>query len=387
MPVRRLNDVTIVIVLGVAIAVLGTVSAFVAPEPNPVDAGTSSYSAGPRGLKAAYLTLVELGYQVERSVEPITALRAQPSRTTLFLSGAEPPSEQDRRRLRAFIDEGGAVVAVGANGGYALGLTVPADTISPFGDERVDALKRLIPSPLTLGAEEITMASERSRAILEDAYVPLYGASAQDAAVAVASSGSGRAVWVSEITPFSNGHLANAGNLRFLLNIVGAPGQRAVVFDEHYQGFKRSLWSYAVGTPLPWIAFQASLVFVAVLLTHSRRRGPVRAPYSDPRTSPMEFVEMLGGLYKRAEARQAAVNAARLRLRRMIASSGGVPLSSDDETLARAAAPKLRSDAAVIAQLLLEADHASKDPELEPDAALQLTRRLQEYAARFDGVR
>ena len=97
MAARGLNDSTIVIGAAVLIVALGTAAAVLDPAPNPLDTGTSSFSAGPRGLKGAYLTLRELGYDVERSIEPMTALRAKPSVTTLILSGAEPPSEQDRR--------------------------------------------------------------------------------------------------------------------------------------------------------------------------------------------------------------------------------------------------------------------------------------------------
>lgn len=384
MAARGLNDATIVIGAAVLIVALGTAAAVLDPAPNPLDTGTSSFSAGPRGLKAAFLTLRELGYDVERSIEPMTALRAKPSATTLILSGAEPPSEQDRRAFRAFVEQGGTLVALGSNGGYALGLTLPSDVKPPsFFEDATETFRPLVPSPLVRGAGEITMRSAGERPILPGTYVALYGPSTDHPVVAVSSIAQGRVVWLADTTPFANAQLDKADNLRLLLNVVGPAAERSVLFDEHYQGHKRSLASYAAGTPLPWIVLQAGLIGIAVLLTHSRRQGPVRAPHVDPRTSPMEFVEMLGTLYKRAGARQAAVNAARTRLRRAIAFRCGVPVATDDETLARTAAAKLRTDAAPISRLLADADSAASSPRLDPARALDLMRQLQAVSAQL----
>ena len=378
MPARRLTDTTIVAGAAVAIVVLGAIAAIVAPGTNPVDAGSSSFSAGPRGLKAAYLTLKELGYQAQRSIEPMATLRVVPASTTLILSGEDPPSEQDKRGFRAFVEQGGTLVTIGANGAFALGVKAPPDVKPPaLFVEPVETFAPLVPSPIARGVDEISIRADGAPTPLPPTYVAVYGASADNPVVAAASIGQGRVIWLADSTPFANAHLDEHDNLRFLLNVVGNASERVVVFDEHYQGHKRSLWSYAAGTPLPWIAAQAGLVVLLVLLTHSRRQGPVRAPHVDARTSPMEFVEMLGTLYKSAGARQAAVNAARLRLRRAIASTCGVPVATDDETLARAAAAKLRTDPAPIAQALSEADRAAADPRLEHPRALDVMRQLQ----------
>ena len=387
MPARRVSDLTIVVGAGVAILLLGTVAAVVAPPADAVDAGTSTYSAGPRGTKGAYLTLRELGYHAERSVEPMTAVHSDPASTTMILSGGEAPSEQDRRAIREFLEKGGTLVAIGWNGAYALGLTTPAGAPRPPLLEEVGTHSRLTPSAVSAGAGEISMAAEGPQPAFPAAYVPLYGPSAVGAVVAVASVGRGRAVWLAHATPLSNAYLDKVDNLRLLLNMVGPPEGRRVLFDEHYQGYKRSLWSYVAGTSLPWVGVQAGLVLVTVLLTHSRRQGPVRPAHVDARTSPMEFVEMLGTLYGRARARQAAVDAARTRLRRVIANTCGVPVASDDERLARAAAARLHGDPAPIADLLTEADRAAADPDLDKDRAMALTSRLQALSARLQDIR
>jgi hypothetical protein len=199
--------------------------------------------------------------------------------------------------------------------------------------------------------------------------------------------GKGRVVWWTAPTPITNAHIDDADNLQLLLNVAGDAKTRTIVFDEHYQGHKRSLWSYAAGTPLPWIAFQAGLVALAALLTYSRRSGPIRSIRVDPRTSPLEFVNMLGALYKRAGARAAAVAGTRGRVRRTLAVASGIPLGSTDDAVAGAAGGMLGIDARTIADLLAESDRAARDPDLAAATAVDVTRRLQALAGRFRPAR
>ena len=97
----------------------------------------------------------------------------------------------------------------------------------------------------------------------------------------------------------------------------------------------------------------------------------------------MEFVDMLGALYRRANARQAAVQAARLRLRRAIAAACGVPAATEDETLARAAGARLHTDAAGIGALLSEADVAAGQADLTAQRAIEVMQRLQKLTAQL----
>ena len=175
MPARGLSDLSLVIGAIVAIAALSLFGAILAPAPNPIDQGTSTFSAGPHGTKGAYLTLAELGYRVERSIEPMTAVQADPATTTLILSGEERPSEQDRRAIREFLGKGGTLLAVGDNGGYALGLVVPSDA-RPFElEESVETFHPLTPSPLSVGASDVNMTAEFAVPKFTDTYVAIYG--------------------------------------------------------------------------------------------------------------------------------------------------------------------------------------------------------------------
>jgi hypothetical protein len=137
------------------------------------------------------------------------------------------------------------------------------------------------------------------------------------------------------------------------------------------------LWSYAANTPLPWIGAQVGLMMLAVSAAYSRRRGPVRARAVDARTSPMEFIEMLLALYRRAGANGAAVTAARARLKRAVTSACGLPSDSSDDVLARAVAARTGVDAGEVADLLGATDRAVRQPDVNGPDALKLTQRLQ----------
>lgn len=376
MPAGRLNDSTIVLGAGALIVALGAFGAIVAPAPDAAQGTSSSYSSGPAGARAAYLTLKRLGYQVERSIEPMTALTADPASSVLILSGVGESSKQDRRALDVFLKAGGVVLAIGAPGAEFLGVTSQDGKPAPtFGPEQVNVHRAIAASPLIAGATEITMAAAASAVPLGNAYVTLYGEGTP--VVASAAIGKGRAIWWAAATPLSNDHIAEAGNLRLLLNVLGPPGSRRIIWDEHYHGYTRSLWSYIVRTPLAWVLLQIGLIGCAAALTYSRQHGPIRAVFEEPRTSPIEFVDMLGTLYKRAGASAAAVSAAGARLRRTIVTASGLPSHSPDRALAHAAAARLATDPAPLESLLAESDSAAGGVDLSPARALSLIQRLQ----------
>ena len=66
---------------------------------------------------------------------------------------------------------------------------------------------------------------------------------------------------------------------------------------------------------MPWAIFQLGLISVFVLLAFGRRSGPLYAPAAVSRLSPLEFVDTLGDLYRRASAGPAAVRVAYQRFR------------------------------------------------------------------------
>ena len=98
--------------LGVALTLmiaLAVTSYLIAP-PQTADLRGSTYSAKREGAKAAFLLLKKIGFEVERSYEPIAAIHAKPENTLLVLaSPARRASLQDLRALKTFLEQGGMV--------------------------------------------------------------------------------------------------------------------------------------------------------------------------------------------------------------------------------------------------------------------------------------
>ncbi len=381
----RPRDLTLVVVALVALAALSTVGMLVVPATEADDDG-SSYSAGPGGARAAFLTLVQLGYRVERSLEPVAAIAAEPSGTVLvFADPIEAPSEQDRRALRQFLERGGVVLAAGRLA--ADFLAPPAGAPPPSGsdpgspamgsDPRGVEPREFRPAradALTRGVESIDVAPPGTAPVLTGAdYLPLFG-TGRDAPVRIARVGSGRAIWAASATPLANDWIARHGNLQWLLNIAGSPAATTILWDERYHGHTRSMWSYVARTPLPWALAQIGLIALVAAAAFSRRSGPVRPMVVDPRTAPMEFIDTIGALYARVKADRASVAAARGRLRRLLADATGLPPGGPDAALARAAAARVSIDPDRLAGLLAgDGDEAR--------SALEVVQDLQAVAA------
>lgn len=378
------KDLHLIVAAGVLTVLLAGAAAVIDPPDGQGGPGASSFSAAAEGGRAAFYTLKQLGYDIERSFEPMTAIRADPARTTLLVTGANPPSEQDRHALRSFVDTGGVVLLVGSAGASFVDVVTPPAASRPPGRPSVHRV--LAASPLAAGTSEISMTRTGGTPKFGPEYVAVFAVSADEPLVATARIGQGRVIWWAAPTPLVNAHITAAANLQLLLNVAGAPGARRLLWDEHYHGYSRSIWSYAAGTPVPWIAAQGGLILIAAVAAYSRRRGPVRSIRTDPRTSPLEFIDMLGALYRRAGANGAAVASARTRLTRTVSSACGMPHDAGDDAIARAVASKTGASLGEIIDILAASDRARRDPALTEAEALKLTRRLQLHTAAVLGA-
>ncbi|HSC29627.1 MAG TPA: hypothetical protein VLD67_20285, partial [Vicinamibacterales bacterium] len=201
-----------------------------------------------------------------------------------------------------------------------------------------------------------------------------------DPAVLTSRVGSGRLVWWASSGPLSNAGIQKPGHLDLLASVLGPRTDRVILWDEHYHGYTRSLWSYAAGTPVIWGLAQAGLAGALALFTFARRHGPIRHRVTEPRTSPLEFIETMGGLYERAQPSEAAAATARLRVRRMLQSRTGLTASSSDDEVASAVAAKFGMDAKTVKALLARSAAAGRSGASTGDA-LEVVAGLQRLAA------
>lgn len=384
MPAGGLKEARVVIAAFAATILLSIGTALITPVDTPAADGPSSFSTAPAGGKAAFLTLQALGYQVDRSYEPMTQVRADPRGTVLLITGRLPPSDQDKRAMLAFAASGGIALVAGPAGAEFLGIDdlEPAVRPGPVLTHRV-----LTPSPVVAGVTEITMPGPGQPMAFAPGYVTLFAQTEQQPVLTTSVIGSGRVIWMAAPAPLMNEHIGKADNLQLLLNIAGSAGERVVLWDEHYHGFTRSLWSYAVHTPLPWMALQAAIIAGCAVIAFGRRSSPIRPRREVPRTSPLEFIDMLGALYRRSGATPAAIETARARFFTAAASVCGIPADRGSDAIASAVAAKLGVDPRGIVETLRGSGSAAGRSGTDVRAALSLTRELQDLTARLYALR
>jgi len=380
MPIRLSREVTVA-VSGLALVVaLSLTAAILSPPAVEGLAPGSSVSAEPDGSAAAYATLQSLGYQVNRSFEAMATLRTEPTSTVLLLADPkEPASNGDRRALQSFVAAGGTALITGCSGASFL-AALHAAGVGRAIDER--SFTAGFPSPLSAGAPRISMEAGCLWSDAAARYTVLYGDD-RGAAVRFARIGTGLVVWWAGNAPIANRAIDGPGHLDLLLNVVGPPG-RTILWDEFYHGQRRSLYSYARLTPLPWLLAQTLLIAIVAAAMYARRRAPVLDRFVQTRTSPLEFVDTMAGLYARAGTAGDAVATARARLRRLLLEATGLASSVDDQRLAAAAAGRLRIDESELDAALRRSGSPDMDGHVTAHEALPLVRRLQTVAAALD---
>jgi hypothetical protein len=310
-------------ILGAMLLVIVVFSVF-APANDDTDFSPTTYNSGSAGTKAAYLLLGELGYGARRWEAPPGDLKnVDAAKTTLVLAEPNFPTEgakQVQAEIADFLSRGGHVLATGKEGAYFLP------------DAKTDAPSRLYQRLCFSTPEGQGPLARAGRVSLADyvrwtALGPRFRVSqlcGDDAVVVSYKYGAGEAIWWSSQMPLTNRGLKEDASLKLVLASVGGP-DRSVLFDEYFHGQRASLWDTAKGLPMRQIAWQCAAVAVLLVLSFSRRNGPVRLPVRLPRSSPLEFAESMGRLYRKAGATQAAVDGARRRLLKFLEEQCGVP--------------------------------------------------------------
>jgi len=351
----------------------------------------SSYSSASSGAKAAYLLLTDTGYKVKRWEQPLSELPPATAKnfTLVLAEPDEAPIREERERLRAFISEGGHVIATGMFAGTFLpeNESVP-DVLSGMTWKTASPLS---PSGITRAAPRIELAPRAYWQSFSSAY-PLYGVG--DRAVVVKYPfGRGEVLWWASATPLTNAGLKESGNLEFFLACLG--GQKnEILWDEYIHGYRQTLAGSIAHSPVKWLFAQLVLLALAVIATFSRRSGPTCMPATEVRLSPIEFVQTLGGLYERAGTASIAVDICYRRFRYWLTRRLGVAGNISAEDLASAIRNRwglnsggFRGGAFTNDQLiatLRSCEAASSDPFLEPPAALRLLQELDGYAAKLN---
>jgi len=345
----------------------------------------SSYSSASGGAKAAYLLLSDTGYKVQRWEMPLSDLPDAAAKTLILAEPGEAPTREERDRLKAFVSEGGHLIATGMFAGTFLpeNDSVP-DILSGMTWKTASSLS---PSRITRAAPRIVLAPRaywRSGTAADS----LYGDGDRTLVVKY-PFGKGEVLWWASATPLTNAGLKEEGNLEFFLACLGDQ-QNEILWDEYIHGYRQTLAESVAHSPVKWLFLQLVLLAVAVIATFSRRSGPTCIPTTEVRLSPIEFVQALGGLYERAGSASVAVDICYRRFRYWLTRRLGVAGNTSTEELASAVRDRLGVSNDPFIATLRKCEAASSDPFLQGPMALHLLQELDRYAAQlnlFHGIR
>ncbi|HEY1210458.1 MAG TPA: DUF4350 domain-containing protein [Terracidiphilus sp.] len=299
--------------VGIALA-LAVATGFLLPRANDNDNPLpSTYLAGQHGARAAYETLLRSNYQIERWERPLSELAATAGPETVVIF-AQPFSRdsEDIKAVRKIVERGGRVLSTGFWGGYIL----PGEASDEPREFHFAACK-LEPEGLDAlaGTGEVWMVPQATWDMGNPAHRVEYSC-ANHPAVVEYDWGKGHIVWWASSTPLENGSLSRAHNLDLLLASLGPRAGHRFYWDESLHGEIRSTLSYASGPSWTLLWVGLPVLGLLVVFSFSRRSGPVRDLPPTARATPIEFLEALGSLYRKAGAASAAVSIAWERFRR-----------------------------------------------------------------------
>ena len=276
----------------------------------------STYSTAPHGAKAAYLLLARLGYRVERSEGPLDSIADTADAHTVLIL-AEPtraPSQQETAAVRRVLARGGRVLAAG----FLAAAAVPDENLdnqSP--PQLVGGICEAEPvgfSPLAAGGK-VVMRGVRSVWKLDRPSQRAAFLCAGEGVVVTYPVEKGTVVWWASASPLENQDIAAPGSLELLLNSLQLQQGDRVVWDESLHAEPAAAWDPFADRVILALIAQLFLIGLLLVLARGRRSGPLRPLPAPARSSPMEFVRSLGGLYRSSGANDVPVTIAYERFR------------------------------------------------------------------------
>jgi hypothetical protein len=337
----------------------------------------STYSAHSSGAKAAYLLLQDLGYRAERWEQSPADLPAEAKGTVLVLAGpTTTPTREEQDALKLYLARGGRILATGVTANLYLpdGQTTP----NPLPPPVPQLFEPQIVSPLTRsGRIRLSPAAHWKEGTT--AYLAHYSDEGRPIVVSY-FSGAGEVIWWAANRPLSNAGISSDGNLALLLNSLGPPAETRVFWDEYFHSSRRTVGSYIFERPVLFGLAQLALFALALLVTYSRRNGPIYPSDEPSRLSPLEFVETLGGLYRRAHVVRAALEVPYIRFRTLAIRHLGLKPDVSATELARALRKRLGYKDEKLEDLLQRIEAALYDPDLNEPRALEMVQELNSHS-------
>jgi Domain of unknown function (DUF4350) len=370
--------------VGIAVAV-AALTGYLLPNGNSDENRMpSSYLSGQHGTLAAYETLVRSSYPVERWERPLGELAATAGADTVVIF-AQPFTREpeDIKAVRQILERGGRVFSTGFWGGFLL----PSASSAPprefnfaacqLEPEGFDALS---------GEGEVWMVPEATWQVGNPADRVQYSCAGQPAVVEY-DWGKGHVVWWASSSPMENSTLSRANNLDLFLASLGPRDGHHFYWDESLHGEVRSEWNYVGGPALTLLRVGLPALALLMLLSFSRRSGPVCELPPPPRATPIEFVEALGSLYRNAGAASTAVAVAWERFRRQALRLCGMKGERlDAAAIAAALRPRYPDTDSSLEADLVACEEAAGSENVRPREALRLVQLLSAHRGKLEAA-
>jgi hypothetical protein len=368
------------IAFGIGMLLVMTLVAWLSSSQKDQGQGSpSSYNVQRRGAKAAYLLLEKSGYAVERWKLPPAQLPADASGVVLVLAGPESyPHAEEMGGIIRFLLRGGSVLIAGVRPDSFV-PQASADTE----DVRVGfaECKPVAPTHLTRGGP-ISQDGDLIWDSDKDAAVVHYQDKDDKPVVVSYALGHGRVIWWASALPLTNAGIRDRRNLDLLLNSVG--DSQRILWDEYYHEEHAMASAHPTNPAQMWALAQAGFLGLLVILTFSRRSGPVVPLVRESRLSPLEFVETLGSVFHRAHGTQVAVEIAFSRFQQIAARRLGIRGTTSASDILVAMAQRGLKVPPDVAALVGRSEDATGDTELSEKRALEHVQALNQATQLLD---
>jgi hypothetical protein len=191
----------------------------------------------------------------------------------------------------------------------------------------------------------------------------------------------GTVVWWASASPLENQDIAAHGSLDLLLNSLQLQRGDRIVWDESLHAEPAAAWNPLSDRNVLALLAQLFLIGLLLVLARGRRSGPLRPMPEPARTSPMEFVRSLGGLYRSSGANDVPVTIAYERFRARLAQRYGISGAQtvDAATLAATLTERFGIIAPSLQRDLEACGNAGRLSSLNPRQALILVKALAGY--------
>lgn len=367
------------IVFGIAILLVMAAAAYLKSEQDQGDGHPSSYSTLRRGAKAAYLLLQQSGYPVERWQRSPKDLPEDGHGVLLIVAAPEShPTTEESNALSRFLLHGGSILTAGMLPDAFVSKAAATD-----GEIRIGGVecKAVAPTRLTRGGS-ISQDGLLKWDSTDSSQVVHFADPNGNAVVVSYPVGNGSVVWWASAWPLENAGIREKNNLELLRNSTN--GYKRVLWDEYYQDTHQQKADHKPIRAYNWALAQLALIAIAVVLTYSRRSGPLVAYAQPSRISPLEFVETLGNVFRRARSTHVAVEIAFQRFRQVASRRLGIRGVSSAAEIVDAMFQRGIRISESTANLVRRSETTVGDAMLTEKAAILLVRALNEATQAMD---